>query len=234
MDIADEISHNSESTKLEENPKIRTSSSVDYDTKQPGTSSLKKKKARELKPGIIHFSTIPPFMTAKKLREMLGVYGEIGRIFLQPEISRKAESGKKRKRYTEGWVEFKDRKVAKRVAVSLNNTLVGGKRRSKYHDSIWNMKYLKKFQWLHLTEQLSYETAVRKQKMRMVEAQAKRESNFFQKQIEKGENLKKLEEKVLKKGGLWEKYQTQIAQKKSVGNAKKSKGDEVSLLQIFT
>ena len=47
-----------------------------------------------------------------------------------------------RKRYTtEGWVEYKSKKVAKEVARLLNGQLVGGRRRSAAYDSIWTMKY---------------------------------------------------------------------------------------------
>jgi len=42
-------------------------------------------------------------------------------------------------------VEFRDKKVAKSVAQSLNNTQIGGRKGDYYHDDIWNLKYLKKF-----------------------------------------------------------------------------------------
>lgn len=44
-----------------------------------------------------------------------------------------------------GWVEFSDKKIAKQVAESLNNTAIGGKKGDFYHDDIWNLKYLKNF-----------------------------------------------------------------------------------------
>ncbi len=44
-----------------------------------------------------------------------------------------------------GWIEFADKKVAKMVAESLNNTSIGGKKGGFYHDDIWNLKYLKNF-----------------------------------------------------------------------------------------
>ncbi|KAF7633362.1 CULT domain-containing protein, partial [Meloidogyne graminicola] len=48
----------------------------------------------------------------------------------------------KRKRYTEGWVEFKNKRCAKEVAQMLNGQLVGGRKRSAAYDSVWTMKYL--------------------------------------------------------------------------------------------
>ena len=65
---------------------------------------------------------------------------------------RKKFGGNKRRNYTEGWVEFADKRVAKAVAVTLNNTPVGGRKRHYYHDDLWNSKYLSKFRWTHLTE----------------------------------------------------------------------------------
>lgn len=47
--------------------------------------------------------------------------------------------------YFSGWIEFADKKVAKKVAESLNNTAIGGKKGDFYHDDIWNLKYLKNF-----------------------------------------------------------------------------------------
>lgn len=62
--------------------------------------------------------------------------------------------GNKKKNFTEGWVEFHDKRVAKTVALMLNSTPIGGKKRSYYHDDLWNIKYLPKFRWTHLTEKI--------------------------------------------------------------------------------
>jgi ESF2/ABP1 family protein len=49
------------------------------------------------------------------------------------------------KNFTEGWVEFEDKAVAKSVAAMLNNQPIGGKHRSAYHFDLWCLKYLPKF-----------------------------------------------------------------------------------------
>lgn len=51
-----------------------------------------------------------------------------------------------------GWVEFLDKKLARRVAEALNGTIFGGKKSSYYHDDIWCIKYLPRFKWHHLTD----------------------------------------------------------------------------------
>jgi len=58
---------------------------------------------------------------------------------------RKESGGNGSKQFSEGWIEFEDKKIAKMVAESLNNTSIGGKKGGFYHDDIWNLKYLKSF-----------------------------------------------------------------------------------------
>ena len=70
-------------------------------------------------------------------------FNRVGRVFLQPDKhDRKLGKFNKDRVFTEGWVEFKSKKVAKSVAANLNCNPVGGKRRSKAHDELWNIKYL--------------------------------------------------------------------------------------------
>merc|ERR1712025_361461 len=84
-----------------------------------------------------------------------------------------------------GWVEFKSKKVAKSVAANLNCNPVGGKRRSKAHDELWNIKYLPRFKWIHLSERLAYEAAVKQQRMRTEISQVKREAEHFKTSVER-------------------------------------------------
>lgn len=56
-------------------------------------------------------------------------FNDITKVFLAPLLPSAAgnrQRSNKRKLYTEGWVEFKDRKVAKICAETLNATIVGG------------------------------------------------------------------------------------------------------------
>lgn len=220
--------------------KLSTSSSSEDKMEQQLVLLKSSTTTTNKSPGIVYLSTIPYFMTVKSIRQYFEKYGKIDRIFLQSE-TRRNSAGKKERRYTEGWVEFKDKKLAKRIAATLNNTMVGGKRRSKSYECLWNIKYLSGFKWVHLSEQLAYEKATHQQKLRAEISRAKREANYFAEQIDKGENLKKLEEKVLKKGGLWTAYQRQLKQKKVVrdgdeknknknNNNKKQKGNEQASL----
>ncbi|KAL3887902.1 hypothetical protein ACJMK2_000289 [Sinanodonta woodiana] len=157
-----------------------------------------KKKKKQIEPGIIYLSRIPPYMNVKHVRDIFGRFGEVGRIFLQPDD--KAPSGKKGRLFTEGWVELEDKRVAKAIALSLNNTQIGGKKKSRWYDELWNIKYLHRFKWVHLNERLAYEKAVHQQRMRTEISQAKREATFYIENAEKRKRLKKKEQKLIKSG----------------------------------
>lgn len=67
-------------------------------------------------------------------------------IILFSELAKNGKIKKKNKirtkSFTEGWVEFESKKIAKYVAATLNNTQVSSKKKSKFYDVIWNIKYL--------------------------------------------------------------------------------------------
>jgi len=156
------------------------------------------------KPGIVYLSRIPPSMNPLKVKNLLSQFGEISRTFLQPEEEfvrkrRKKHGGNTKKQFTEGWLEFKDKKIAKTVARSLNNTKIGGKKRYYYHDDIWNIKYLPKFQWTHIKEKLAYEKAARGQRMRTEISQAKKEASFYLENVGKGKAMTAMQERREKK-----------------------------------
>ncbi|KAF9124102.1 RNA-binding ATPase activator esf2 [Mortierella sp. 14UC] len=161
---------------------------------------LEKFQAARDKTGIVYLSKIPPFMKPVKLRHLLGAFGELGRVYLAPEdpkvaARRKKYGGNKKQNFTEGWVEFKDKSIAKQVAKSLNATIIGGSKKSFYHDDMWNIKYLPKFKWDHLTERIAYENASRAQRLQAEINQAKRENKTIITNIEKAKMIKSMEEK---------------------------------------
>ncbi|XP_074537073.1 activator of basal transcription 1 [Halichoeres trimaculatus] len=155
-------------------------------------------------PGIIYLGHIPPRLRPRHLRNLLSAYGEIGRVFLQPEGGqvkrRKKKSGSRRCDFTEGWVEFIDKRVAKQVAASLHNTPMGTRKRQHYSSDLWSMKYLHRFQWTHLNERLAYEQTVLQQRLRTEVSQAKRETNFYLDNVERSGHLDNVRKKRQKDG----------------------------------
>ncbi|KAJ2940689.1 hypothetical protein O0L34_g14798 [Tuta absoluta] len=166
-----------------------TNSQTSMDNNSDSGNKVNKKKTR--KRGIVFLSTIPPYMNVAKIREIFSQFGDVGRIYLQSS----AKPGEKRRRipkqFTEGWVEFQKKKVAKQVAAELNNTKIGTRKKSRYYDMIWNIKYIPRFKWIHLSERLAYEKAAMKQRLRAEVSQAKKEAHYLQTNVEKSKKMKK-------------------------------------------
>lgn len=112
---------------------------------------------------------------------------------------RKKRGGNSGKNFTEGWVEFADKAEAKRVAAALNGEPMGGKRRSAHFYDLWCMKYLPKFKWDHLTEEINYQKAIRDQKMEAELSAAKRERDFYLSRVDKAKAVTAIAERKNKK-----------------------------------
>ncbi|KAG8637681.1 pre-rRNA-processing protein ESF2 isoform X2 [Manihot esculenta] len=173
---------------------------------------LKKKKKERLlkeaakadKRGVCYLSRIPPHMDHVKLRHILSQYGEIQRIYLAPEdptaqISRKRAGGFRGQEFSEGWVEFTNKSIAKRVANILNGEQIGGRKRSQFYYDLWNIKYLSKFKWDDLTEEIAYKRAIREQKLALEISAAKRERDFYLNKVDQSRALSSIEERLKKK-----------------------------------
>ena len=166
------------------------------------------------KTGIIYLSRIPPRLSPTKVRQLLSPYGcPILRIFLAPEspavYNRRVKSGgSKKKQYTEGWIEFEDKRVAKKVATMLNAQRIGAQKGDFLYDDLWCLKYLPKFKWNHLTQQignrffeasilttLAYQNASRAEKLRNEIAQEKRENLAFIRNAERNKMIESMQRK---------------------------------------
>jgi len=160
------------------------------------------------KRGVLYISRIPPRMGPAKIKVLLATFGEVSRVYLEPEDAsarkRRRKAGGKdwSKRYTEGWVEYTDKKVAKNVARELNTTPITNDKRSVHYGDLWNIKYLRKFKWSHLTEKITYERRVREHKVRIEMMQAKKENASYLNLLEKGQKIDHMEKKKKKKSDI--------------------------------
>lgn len=113
-------------------------------------------------------------------------------------MTKKANKKKKNVTFTEGWVEFEKKKVAKFVAQNINATPISTKKGTKFCDILWSLKYLPGFKWIHLSERLTYERAVQHQKLQIATSKARKEADFFQNNLDKSERFTKDKKKVQK------------------------------------
>ena len=72
-------------------------------------------------------------------------------------------------------------------------------KRSFYYHDLWNVKYLHKFKWHHLTEKIAYEQRVKRDKMVAELTAAKKESAFYMKKVEQAKAIDAMEERKRKR-----------------------------------
>ncbi|KAI1293592.1 Activator of basal transcription 1 [Halotydeus destructor] len=205
-------------------------------------SELTKKKTvislnKNGKKGVIYLNYVPPGLTVKKIRDIFTKFGEVGRIFLEPSKSRRGITVL----FDEGWIEFKKKRIAKLVASTLNGTQVGGKRRNIFYDSIWSIKYLHRFKWNNLTEQMNYERSQRSQRLRFEMGQVKKESDFYAEQVDELKRRKRKDmvasaSEIESRSGLYSKTQ-RMTEDQIIKKSTKKKSDQVDddlIARIFS
>ncbi|KIJ70386.1 hypothetical protein HYDPIDRAFT_122137 [Hydnomerulius pinastri MD-312] len=161
--------------------------------------------AAQARTGVVYISRIPPGMRPAKVRHLMSQHGEVGRVYLQQEDAktaylRRKYTTTKKPHFVEGWVEFKDKKVARSVAEMLNAQPIGGKKGTRWRDDVWTMQYLPKFKWNMLTEQIAHEAAVHSAKLRVELAQSKTEQRDYLRNVGLARVLDKRNEKRKEKG----------------------------------
>jgi len=190
---------------------------------------VKQSKKRSRTPGIVYINNPPVYMKPVKVKHLLSQYGSVTNIYLSPEDEsmrkkRKKAGGSSKVRYTEGWIEFKDKNDAKMAAMVLNGQPVGGNRRSFHSEDLWTVKYLSGFQWTHLTEKTAYERRTKNVRLRTELAHAKRENDHYLESLSKQKRSDKNENKSIERRPFKQvKSSTEI---KSIKKAKVSSSDK--------
>jgi len=156
-------------------------------------------KVKQKQRGICFLSRLSPLLNPSKVRKFLEPYGKIARIYLEREDAaitrrRKHQGKSKSVRYVRGWVEFEDKRKAKRAALILNGTPISDNRRSRLHDDVWTIEYISKMQWSDLVERKAHERRTRDQLIRQELQQAREETQYYLEQAKFSKSLRKLEE----------------------------------------
>jgi ESF2/ABP1 family protein len=163
--------------------------------------ALNSKHSIAMTRGVVYLSRIPPHLRPGKVRRLLEQHGEITNLYLA--AANKTREDKKKygrgKRFVEGWVEFAEKKIAKRVAASLNGERMGRGSRDRHADDLWSMKYLRGFEWRHLTEKQAYDRKVEESRQRLADAAAKREVGEFQALVDERDRNSAMEKRKRRK-----------------------------------
>uniref|UniRef100_A0A8C9IIM9 Activator of basal transcription 1 n=1 Tax=Piliocolobus tephrosceles TaxID=591936 RepID=A0A8C9IIM9_9PRIM len=190
----------SEKAAMEHEPLEGTEQTADAQEEQEESEEAACGGNKRVVPGILYLGRSPPPRFRPLLvSNLLSAYGEVGRVFFQAEdqfVRRKKEAaaaagGKKRtysRDYSEGWVEFRDKRIAKC---------------GPFRYDLWNLKYLHRFTWSHLSEHLAFERQVRRQRLRAEVAQAKRETDLYLQSVKRGQRFLAADGDPARPDGYW-------------------------------
>ncbi|BGP39403.1 RNA-binding ATPase activator esf2 [Rhodotorula kratochvilovae] len=213
-------------------------------------------------PGLVYLSRIPPGMGPGKVKHLLSAFGDVGRIYLaRADAGKEISAHKKHKQrerhqshnFKEGWVEFLDKRIARSVAEMLNANPIGGKKSDRWHDDVWTMKYLPRFRWDQLSEQVALERATQTSLLRFHLTHSKTEQEAYLGAVERARVGRKIEEKAAgraassssgakgkapkegKEGAekVGEKRKREFRQREAVDVSKKLKRDEGQLESVL-
>ena len=199
---------------------------IDYTIESASTAIKASKKAsKKITPGVIYLSSLPPYLKPSALRNILAQRGfePISRLFLAPSSKHKHSSKKNsRQLYSEGWIEFASKKVAKQCAEALNAQLIGGKKGSFYRDDLFNMTYLRGMSWEELMAGIREEKREEEGRRDEERRRINKETEVFVRGVERGKQLEGMKKKrkkdgVEEQGGMqWKQHEgVKVKNKKS-------------------
>ena len=116
-------------------------------------------KEKQQQSGIVYIGRVPPSLGPGAVREMLAQFGTILRVYFKPESRqslghRRAQHRATARRYDCGWIEFSDKRHAKKCAVVLNGTAMKSTTNSRQvREDLWMLQYLSKVKWDDLRQE---------------------------------------------------------------------------------
>ena len=90
--------------------------------------------------------------------------------------------------------------MAKLAALTLNGQKMVNKKGSFYAEDVWNMKYLPKFKWHHLTERLAHQERLKKERLKIELEQERKIDEFYSDKLTKSKKINGIVESKKKKG----------------------------------
>uniref|UniRef100_A0A6B2LCT1 RRM domain-containing protein n=1 Tax=Arcella intermedia TaxID=1963864 RepID=A0A6B2LCT1_9EUKA len=154
--------------------------------------------------GIIYISRLPPNMEPHHIRTYMSQYGELNRVYCSPEDetvwkNRKKRGGNRKRQFTEAWVEFVNKKKARKVAELLNGAPIGGGKRNTWYYDLWNIKYLRKFKWHHINDEIRQKERESQKRLQVQINQAKKQATEYLERKEKDEVAAKVQQRKTKR-----------------------------------
>lgn len=88
------------------------------------------------------------------------------------------------------------------AALTLNGNKMVSKKGNFYSEDLWNIKYLPKFKWHHLTERLAHEERLKKERLKVELEMERKVEDFYSQKIAKSKVINGIVSRKLNKGKL--------------------------------
>lgn len=158
--------------------------------------------------GVIHFANIPVGWTRANVIRYFEEFGEVTRVFLKKKESSGVASARKRQRvlFSEGWIEFRKRKDARRVALLLDGQEVKGGKCGRSSGTRMMLSYMRGFEFGSLYEEVMEGRRSREARLQAQYARLRKESQLYMDLLEGKHQQNQLKKRIaLKKEGEREK-----------------------------
>lgn len=186
------------------------------DVRMENEKSMKQNVSTQPQSGVIYLSRIPPGVEPNTLRSLLSGVGRTSRIWLRPIAAVMSHGGALKKgqvdsggrdnasqdhagdKYADGWIEFPRRRDAKRAVALLNgNPMAGAKKKGRFANDLWAMRFLPKFTWDDLSREVFGSQRERVLEVREQVADARRERAWVESRVALSGHIRK---KQLRRG----------------------------------
>ncbi|KAI0566174.1 activator of basal transcription 1 [Gracilaria domingensis] len=163
----------------------------------PVTTDKRKLKSKKAKRGVIYLSRLPPNIEITSVRTLLSRMGTITNMWLRPETREQQKQrlslggSRRRTTFRDGWVEYSSRRDARETVQLLNGRpMTGAKRKGRWANDLWCMKFLPGFEWRHLTAEI-FGGRERILRVREEMAAARQQRNWVEERSRLAEQFKK-------------------------------------------
>ncbi|OEH76158.1 activator of basal transcription related protein [Cyclospora cayetanensis] len=133
--------------------------------------------------GVVYVAQLPHGWTRMQVIRYFEKFGEVTRVFL----NRKDTKGNRRGKgfiFTDGWVEYRKKKHAKRVVALMHGQPFGGKKRNKHAQDLLMLSYLKGFDFGSLYEDVMHVKRTRQDRLNAQMTRVKKESQIYMELLE--------------------------------------------------
>lgn len=148
--------------------------------------------------GVVYVAQLPHGWTRVQVIRYFEKFGEVTRVFL----NKKDTKGNRKGRgfiFTDGWIEYRKKRHAKKLVALMHGAPIGGKKRNKHAQDLLMLSYLKGFDFGSLYEDVMHVKRTRQDRLNAQMARVKKESQIYMELLEQKHSTEQLKQRLSKK-----------------------------------